>query len=147
MLRGHPGVAVFQQFKRRLGVARQRRAVHDLRQFALGISAAFEFGHLGHRVHLTQALVFDRQQAGGKREIVALESEFGSVIDALQHGFSGLDFTRRERQRFHAGRYSIAVMLVATNYGAVCFCKKKKILSDLCVFVGPARRPYPLPLS
>lgn len=90
-------MAVLEQFKRRLGVARQRRAVHDLRQFQFGVSAALHFGHVRNGVHLAQPLVFDREQARGQREVVPLEAEPGSVVDALQDGFGGFDFAGRER--------------------------------------------------
>lgn len=106
---------VLQDHFRRFGVARQRRRVYDLGQFSFGVGAAFEFGHVHDRVELAQPLVLDRQQSDVGGQIVAFEPQPRSVVDALQHGFGGLDFARRERQRFHAGSYSIAVMLVATN--------------------------------
>ena len=90
LLLGHPAMLVFQDLKRRLGIARQRRVVQHRADFHLTIRPALEFGHFGQRVKLAKLTVLGWQQARRQRKAVATQPLARRLIYGFEPGLCGL---------------------------------------------------------
>jgi hypothetical protein len=90
LLFGYPAVLVLEDFKRRLGIASQRRLMQHGAYLHLAVRAPLEFGHLGYGVELAELTVFSRQQARRQRKALAAQPFTRCPIDGFEPGLCGL---------------------------------------------------------